>query len=116
MNKVKDSILLTNDQNILKCLLDKIAFSFDKFKSSQAILDLFEARLMWLRAFLKATPRHSWKMVNARLPEHPEVEYFLRGDRYSISYTTTLPVTFSKLYGGLQLALGLFLSIVFTIR
>ena len=106
MNKVKDSILQTNDQDTLKSLLDKIEPTFDKFKLSQAILDLFEARLMWLRAFLKTTPRQSRKMVNARLSDHPEVEYFLKGDRYSISYTTTLPVTFAQKYGGLQSTLG----------
>ena len=105
---VKDALIQSNDQEFLKLIIEKISLNFGDFKWSQTIVELLEFRIKYLEEGLKNKPKFSWKMPNAHLPQHPNVDMFLKSDRYSLSYMTKLPVTFAKEFGGFQLNKGYF--------
>lgn len=59
----------------------------ETFADCVQIRQMFEERLRVLQIKLKHLPPFSWKMQDAKLPEHQRVEAFLRSDHESIVYT-----------------------------
>lgn len=59
----------------------------ETFADCAQIRQMFEERLRILQIKLKNLPPFSWKMQDAKLPEHQRVEAFLRSDHESIIFT-----------------------------
>lgn len=91
-NEQSATVLETVNKVILKSLgevdglTERISEQHARFKQYPSIFSTFEVRKTWLENKLKEKPTFSWRMPEATVPDHPEVEKFLRSEAATLRY------------------------------
>lgn len=67
------------------CLVKNVS----SYLSIKEIFDLFKHRENWLEEKLKKEPKFSWSMPNANVPNHKNLEEFLRSDAQKMMFSFT---------------------------
>lgn len=76
-----------NDKGEFKELLCEFERQDDSIRTCAFVVDVFKRRQTWLESKLAVGPPvFSWKMSQAIMPDHPQVEAFLRSDQLEFKY------------------------------
>lgn len=108
MSLFNASIINTLAPNLYPNLLIKIVNHLSEYKSNKFLLDLFKHRINWLEAEIKKIDdKFTWFMPEASMPEHKEVQEFLRSASHKMVYSSVFKTShdareFIKLYGDLD--------------
>jgi hypothetical protein len=104
MSLFNTSITSTLASNLYPNLLIKIVNHLSEYRSNKFLLDLFKHRISGLEAEIKKIDeKFTWSMPEATMPEHKEVQKFLRSDSHKMVYSSAFKTShdaaeFIKLY------------------
>ena len=87
MKKLNNLIVSKLNNNYYDELLEKLIQKCDSFRTNELILDLFRHHLGWLDEKIGPFSEFSWRMPNARIPDHQLVEDFLKSDQQNMTYS-----------------------------
>ena len=73
------------ESDILTILINEFSMSFDKYKKSKTILNLFQTHMEWLEKQIEVIDEPDWRM-DVSVPGHPIVEAFLKSNEQSMNY------------------------------
>lgn len=84
---IKTSMIkLMNEASDFGSFVEVLVKEKQAFKSCRPIVDILEQRRQWLEKKLRERPQFSWKMPNAKMPNHPKIEQFLWSDQQTLVY------------------------------
>jgi hypothetical protein len=88
---IEATLKSAKDDDGIELLFFDLSTEFQKEKSAlkkcTRIKSLFERRKAALEEKLKSKPPFSWSMPEAKIPEHPSVQAFLRGEDEKMTYS-----------------------------
>ena len=87
MRKLNNLINSKLNNSYYEELFEKIMKKFESFRSNERILDLFRHHLGWLDEKIGPYSEFSWRMPEASLPDHQQVEDFFKSDQQQMTYT-----------------------------
>lgn len=88
LDKIVQAILRINSDSLLEIICNKLEREDRKLCKNPAIMKLYQCLIAMYHVKAQYYPPFSWKMLNAKFPEYPSIEQFLKSDFITLKFET----------------------------